>query len=103
MDDEFEEQRIEFDSLRVVDDLGCRFVPVLRLEIDVGCKVDVTLIELGFHLHKGGALVVELVLAVVHQPIPDFLHGYCFLQRYKMVRDRAGDGHRGRTYRDSYI
>ena len=58
VDDEFEEQRIEFGGLRVVDYLGRRLVPVLRLEVDAGSEVDVTLIELGFYLHKGGALVV---------------------------------------------
>lgn len=47
---------------------------MLRLEVNVGGEVDVTLIELGLYLHKGGALVVELVLAVVYQPISYFLH-----------------------------
>lgn len=59
----------------MVDDLRTILVPVLRLEVDVGSEVDVTLIELGFYLHKGGALVVELVLTVVDQPISYFLHG----------------------------
>lgn len=58
MDDELEEKRIKFDGLRVINNLGCRFIPACRLEVDVGSEVDVTLIELGFYLHKGGALVV---------------------------------------------
>lgn len=58
MDDEFEEKRIEFDGLWVVDDLRTILVPVLRLEVDVSRQVDVTLVQLSFHLYKGGALVV---------------------------------------------
>ena len=58
----------------MVDDLGCVLVPMLRLEVDVGREVDVALVELGFHLHKGGALPVQLLLSVVDQPITDFLH-----------------------------
>ena len=76
MDDEFEEKRIEFDGLWVVDDLRTILVPVLRLEVDVGSEVDVTLIELGFYLHKGGTLFVELVLSVVHKAISYFLHSF---------------------------
>lgn len=75
VDDEFEEQRIEFDGLRVVDYLGRGLVPVLRLEVDVGSEVDVTLLQLGLYLHKGVALVVELVLAIVHKAISYLLHG----------------------------
>lgn len=76
VDNKLEEQRIEFGGLRVVDDLRTILVPVLRLEVDVSRQVDVTLIELGFYLHKGGALVVELVFAVVHQSISYFLHSF---------------------------
>ena len=76
MDDEFEEQRIELDGLWVVDYLGRRLVPVLRLEVNVSRQVDITLIELGFYLHKGGTLFVELVLSIVNQPISYFLHSF---------------------------
>lgn len=60
----------------MVDDLRTILVPVLRLEVDVGSEVDVTLIELGFYLHKGGTLFVELVLSVVHKAISYFLHSF---------------------------
>ena len=42
----------------MVDYLGRRLVPVLRLEVNVGSEVDITLVQLSFHLYKGGALVV---------------------------------------------
>lgn len=58
----------------MVDYLGRRLVPVLRLEVDVSRQVDVTLVQLSFHLYKGGALVVELVLSIINQPISYFLH-----------------------------
>lgn len=74
MDDEFEEQRIEFDGLRVVDDLRAILIPVFRLEVDVGSEVDVTLVQLGLYLYKGGTLVIELVLSIINQPISYFLH-----------------------------
>ena len=45
------------------------------LTVDVGGEVDVTLVQLSLYLYKCGALVVELVLAVVHQPISYLLHG----------------------------
>lgn len=83
MDDELEEKRIEFGGLRVVDYLGCGPVPVLRMEVNIGGKVDVSLVQLCFHLHKGGALVVELVFAAVHQSISYFLHScVVWWQRY---------------------
>ena len=83
MDDEFEEQRIELDGLWVVDYLGRRLVPVLRLEVGVGSEIDVAPVQLGFHLHKGGALVVELVLSIVNQPISYLLHScVVWWQRY---------------------
>ena len=60
----------------MVDDLRTILVPVLRLEVDVGSEVYVTLVQLSLYLYKCGALVVELVLSVVHQPISYFLHSF---------------------------
>ena len=83
MDDKLEEQRIELDGLWVVNYLGRRLVPVLRLEVDVGSEVDVTLVQLSLYLYKCGALVVELVFAVVHKAISYFLHScVVWWQRY---------------------
>lgn len=83
MDDEFEEKRIEFDGLWVVDDLRTILVPVPRLEVDVGSEVDVTQVQLSLYLYKCGALVVELVFAVVHKAISYFLHScVVWWQRY---------------------
>ena len=67
----------------MVDDLRTILVPVLRLEVDVGSEVDVTLVQLSLYLYKCGALVVELVFAVVHQSISYFLHScVVWWQRY---------------------
>lgn len=60
----------------MVDYLGRRLVPVLRLEVNVSRQVDITLVQLSLYLHKGGALVVELVFAVVHKAISYFLHSF---------------------------
>ena len=60
----------------MVDDLRTILVPVLWLEVDVSRQVDVTLVQLSLYLYKCGALVVELVLAVVNQPISYFLHSF---------------------------
>ena len=49
---------------------------MLRLEVDVGSEVDVTLVQLSFHLHKGGTLVIELVLSIINQPISYLLHSF---------------------------
>ena len=50
----------------MVDYLRAILIPVLRLEVDVGSEVDVTLVQLCFYLHKGCALVVELVLSIIN-------------------------------------
>ena len=81
MDNELEKQCIKLDGLRVVDYLGCGLVPMLRLEVDVGSEVDVTLVQLGFHLHTGGALVVELVLSMVHTSVSYLFHSTFFPQK----------------------
>ena len=76
VDDVLKQHGVEFDGLRVVDDLGRVPVPMFRMEVDVGCEVDVALVELGFNLHQGGALAVELLLAVVHKAVTYLLHSF---------------------------
>ena len=50
-DEELEQHGIEFSGLRVIDDLGCILVPMLRSEVYVGGEVGVALVQLGFDLN----------------------------------------------------
>ena len=59
----------------MIDYLGCRFIPARRLEVDVGSKVDVSLVKLGFNLDEGCALSIELVFPIVDKAVTYFLHG----------------------------
>ena len=53
---------------------------MLRLEVDVGSEVDITLIKLCLDLYEGCTLSVELALTVVDKAVTYLLHGI-FAQR----------------------
>ena len=59
----------------MIDNLGCRFIPMHWLEIDISSQVDISLIKLCLDLYESCALSIKFVFPIVYKAVTYFLHG----------------------------
>ena len=58
----------------MVNDLYPFTAPALRFEVNIGLQVDFPLVQIGFNLYKGRALLIKCVLAIIYKTVSDFIH-----------------------------
>ncbi len=72
----FIDQRVQLVGMRVSDNGGSTFVPLLGPDIDAGGEIDFPLVLRCFYLDERLALKVELLTTVVYEPESDFFYSF---------------------------